>query len=241
MPPPALVPVPEAGRVFRHPARAGLGDVSPAGRGRLDAVARWLQDAAWADWADAGLDDGGVWIVRRLHVRVERFPRFDETMEVATFCSGTGRLWAERRSTLRGAAGALVEAVAVWVHLDPRGARPRPLPAGFEAVYGAAAAGRRVGARLRHPAVPPAAAQERQWRFRAADLDLAGHVNNAVYWEVLEEELAGRGPDGGLVAEIEHRAAADVGPASVLRAGDMHWVTVDGEVVATLALGDAAA
>src|SRR4051794_23787675 len=241
MPPPVLVPVPDAARVFRHAARAGLGDVSPAGRGRLDAIARWLQDAAWADWVDAGLDDGGVWIVRRVHLRVERFPRFDETMEVATFCSGTGRLWAERRSTLRGAAGALVEAVAVWVHLDPRGARPRPLPAGFEAVYGAAAAGRRVGARLRHPAVPPAGAAERQWRFRAADLDLAGHVNNAVYWEVLEEELVGRGPDGGLVAEIEHRAAADVGLASVLRAGDMRWVAAGGEVVATLALGGGAA
>jgi acyl-ACP thioesterase len=242
MPPPVLVPAPEAGRVFRHPVRAGLGDVSPAGRGRLDAVARWLQDAAWADWVDAGLDDGGVWIVRRLHLRVECFPRFDERLEVATFCSGTGRLWAERRSTLRGDDGALVEAVGVWVHLDPRGARPRPLPAGFEAVYGAAAAGRRVGARLRHPAVPPAGADARPWRFRAADLDLAGHVNNAAYWEVLEEDLVASEPAGGLIAEIEHRAAADAGSASVLSAAEMRWIAgADGEVVATLALGDGAA
>src|SRR5919198_3463520 len=113
MRPPVLVAPPEAGRVFRHPATAGLGDVSPARRARLDAVPRWLQDAAYADWVDAGLDDGGVWIVRRLHVRVERFPRFGEALEVATFCSGTGRLWAERRSTVRGDGGALVEAVAV--------------------------------------------------------------------------------------------------------------------------------
>src|SRR3954462_931398 len=137
-----LVPASEAGRVFCHRATVALGEVSPAGRGRLDAIARWLQDAAWADWVDAGLDDGGVWIVRRVHLRVEGFPRFDETLEVATFCSGTSRLWAERRSTLRGADGALVEAVAVWVHLDPRGIRPGPLPPGFEAVYGEAAAGR---------------------------------------------------------------------------------------------------
>ena len=236
-----LVPAPEAGRVFRHAARVGLGDVSPAGRARLDAIARWLQDAAWADWVDAGLDDDGVWIVRRLHLRAREFPRFDDALEVATFCSGTGRLWAERRSIVHRGADVLVEAVALWVHLDARGVRPRPLPAGFEAVYGAAAAGRRVSARLAHPGEPETGAATRPWHFRAADLDLAGHVNNAVYWQVVEEELVAEEPSGGLVAEIEHRAAADAGAAEVLSAGAMRWIVTAGEVVATLALGDGTA
>ncbi len=135
----------------------------------------------------------------------------------------------------------LVEAVALWVHLDARGVRPRPLPAGFEAVYGAAAAGRRVSARLAHPGEPEAGAASRPWHFRAADLDLAGHVNNAVYWQVVEEELVAQEPSGGLVAEIEHRAAADAGPADVLSAGAMRWIATAGEVVATLALCDGTA
>jgi acyl-ACP thioesterase len=236
-----LVPASEAGRVFRHAASVGLGDVSPAGRARFDAIARWLQDAAYADWMDAGLDDDGVWIVRRLHLRVEEFPRFGARLEVATFCSGTGRLWAERRSTVSVAGRALIEAVALWVHLDARGVRPRPLPDGFEAVYGAAAAGRRVSARLAHPGEPAEGAAARPWHFRAADLDLAAHVNNAVYWQVMEEELVGAEPSGSLVAEIEHRAAADAGPAQVLSAGAMRWIVAAGEVVATLALGGAAA
>jgi acyl-ACP thioesterase len=236
-----LVPAPEAGRVFRHAASVGLGDVSPAGRARFDAIARWLQDAAYADWMDAGLDDGGVWIVRRLHLRVEEFPRFGDGLDVATFCSGTGRLWAERRSTVSVAGRALIEAVALWVHLDARGVRPRPLPDGFEAVYGAAAAGRRVSARLAHPGEPAEGAAARPWHFRLADLDLAAHVNNAVYWQVLEEELASAEPSGGLVAEIEHRAAADAGPAQVFSAGAMRWIVAASEVVATLALGDGAA
>jgi acyl-ACP thioesterase len=236
-----LVPAPEVGRVFRHAVSVGLGDVSPAGRARLDAIARWLQDAAYADWVDAGLDDGGVWVVRRLHLRVEAFPRFGDALEVATFCSGTGRLWAERRSTVCAGGAVLVEAVALWVHLDARGVRPRPLPDGFEAVYGPAAAGRRVSARLAHPAEPVDGAGARPWHFRAADLDLAGHVNNAVYWQVVEEELVAAEPSGGLVAEIEHRAAADAGPAQVSSAGSMRWIVAPGEVVATLALGDGAA
>jgi acyl-ACP thioesterase len=233
-----LVPAPEAGRVFRHAASVGLGDVSPAGRARFDAIARWLQDAAYADWVDAGLDDGGVWIVRRLALRVHRFPGVREEIEVATFCSGTGALVAERRSTVSVDGEALVEAVALWVHLDPDGVHPRPLPHGFETVYGAAAAGRRVRARLRHPAEPPADASRRPWRFRAADLDLAGHVNNAVYWQVVEEELLAAEPAGGVDVEIEYRAAADVGEAVVLAGDGMRWITAHGRVVATARFGD---
>jgi acyl-ACP thioesterase len=168
---------------------------------------------------------------------VERFPRFGEEIEVATFCSGTGALVAERRSTVSVGGAAVVEAVALWVHLDPDGVRPRPLPSGFEAVYGAAAAGRRVRARLRHPAEPPNGAAERPWRFRAADLDLAGHVNNAVYWQVVEEELAGAEPAGGADLELEHRAPADAGEAAVLADGAMRWIVAGGDVVATVRLG----
>jgi acyl-ACP thioesterase len=234
----AFVPPPAGGRVFRHPVAAGLADVAPSGRVRLDAIARWLQDAALADVVDSGPDGGGVWVLRRLRLRVARFPRFGEALEVATFCSGTGALVAERRSTVRvGAAGgeAAVEAVALWVHLDPDGLRPRPLPAGFEAVYGTAAAGRRVRARLTHPAAPPDGAPGRPWRFRAAALDLAGHVNNAVYWQVLEEELVPADPVDAIDAEIEHRAAGGAGEAVVAAADGMRWISAGGaEVLATV-------
>jgi acyl-ACP thioesterase len=229
-----LSPAPSEGRVFTDVARVGLGDVAPSGRVRLDAIARWLQDAAFADLVDSGLPDDGVWVVRRLRIRVERFPRFREAAEVDTWCSGTGSLWAERRSTIRGADGGLVEAVALWVHLDPRGARPRPMPEGFAAVYGPSAGGRRVRARLHHRAVPPDGAQRSQWVFRVADLDLADHVNNAVYWQVLEERLADGAPEP-LDVEIEHRAAADVGAATVLADGPSLWIADrDGEMLASL-------
>ena len=242
----AFVPPPADGRVFRHPVAAGLADVAPSGRARLDAIARWLQDAALADVVDSGLDGGGVWVLRRLRLRVARFPRFGEPLEVATFCSGTGALVAERRSTVRvaddgagapGDASVAVEALALWVHLDPDGAHPRPLPDGFEAVYGATAAGRRVRARLRHPAAPPDGAPGRPWRFRAADLDLAGHVNNAVYWQVLEEELVPAEPVAAADAEIEYRAAGGAGDATVAAGDGMRWISADGgDVLATVCL-----
>jgi acyl-ACP thioesterase len=231
-----LVAPPAEGRVFTDRARAGLGDVAPSGRVRLDTIARWLQDAALADLLDSGVPDDGVWIVRRLRLRVERFPRMHEHVAVATWCSGAGGLVAERRSTVRGDEGGLVEAVALWVHLDPSGARPRAMPDGFEAVYGPSAAGRRVRARLRHRGEPPEHAAAAPWRFRAADLDLADHVNNAVYWQVLEEDLAADGVPEPFDAEIEHRAPGDIGEAGIQRHGHMLWIADgNGEVLASLA------
>jgi acyl-ACP thioesterase len=231
-----LVAPPTEGRVFNDRARGGLGDVAPSGRVRLDTIARWLQDAAFADLLDSSLPDDGAWIVRRLRLRVERFPRMHEHVSIATWCSGAGRLVAERRSTVRGDDGGLVEAVALWVHLDPVGARPRPMPEGFEAVYAPSAAGRHVRARLRHRGEPPPDGRSVPWRFRAADLDLADHVNNAVYWQALEEDLAGGGVREPVDAEIEHRAPGDVGEATLVRDGEMLWICgAGGEVLASLA------
>jgi acyl-ACP thioesterase len=218
-------------RVYTHAPQPGLADVAPDGRVRLDALARWLQDAAWADVIDSGLDDDGTWVVRRLVLHVHEFPRFGETPVVETWCSGAAKLWAERRSTVRSDAGGRVEAVALWVHLDATGSRPRRLPPGFDAVYGGS--GRRVKARLHHPATPPPEARRSAWRFRAAELDLAGHVNNAAYWQVLEEEE----PVGAGTYEIEHRAPGGAGDATVLSAGPLRWIAANGTLLATLRAG----
>ena len=235
MQPPPRVDLPPEGRVFHHRDRVTLADVSPAGRARLDALARWLQDAAYHDSRDSGLRDSGVWIVRRLALRVRRFPTLLDEIDVATFCSGVAPLWAERSSLVCCNGDVLADAVALWVHLQRDGARPEALPRGFHAIYGVSAMGRRVRARLRHPAEPPAGAPARRWHLRGADLDLAGHVNNAVYWEALEEELVAREPEAGLAAEIEHRAPAEAGEATVLADGPMRWIAApDGTVVATL-------
>jgi hypothetical protein len=93
-----------------------------------------------------------------------------------------------------------------------------------------------VRARLRHRGEPPEDAATSPWRFRAADLDLADHVNNAVYWQALEEDLVGDDVPEPLDAEIEHRAPADVGEAAILRDGRMLWiVAANGDVLASVA------
>jgi len=236
---------PVAGRVFERTARPGFADCAPTGRARLDCIARWLQDVAYADVADAGLAQSAVWVVRRTRIHVRRWPRFGEEFELATFCSGLGRMWAQRRTTVSGG-GAAVETVALWVHLDPRTWRPVPLSEAEQEVYGTAAAGRRVTARLRHPS-PPADAPRATWTFRATELDIAAHVNNAAYWQPLEHELlALPGPEPEAIdAEIEFRTPAQAGDMLLiadgqpLRAGAMRWIaSAPGEVHASIQVGD---
>src|SRR5918995_2979337 len=97
--PTELVAAPAVGRVFERSLLPGIADAVGSGRVRLDAIARWLQDIAYADVIDAGFDEGGMWIVRRMRIRVEAFPRFGEPVALRTFCSGLARFAAERRTS----------------------------------------------------------------------------------------------------------------------------------------------
>jgi acyl-ACP thioesterase len=234
-----IVPVPEVGRIFEQTLRPGLADAAPSGRVRMDALARWVQDIAYADVEDAGVVAQSVWVVRRMRIRVERFPRFGEPVHGLTFCSGYSRLWAERRVRFDNDSG-LVEVAGVWVHLNPQSRLPAPLPDSFEQFYAESAQGRRVKARLRHRN-PSGDEQRVPWFFRATDADVAAHVNNAAYWEPLEELLAVRPEPETLDAEIEFREPAQPGPALVLHGADgAMWITAeDGRVHASLAFPDA--
>jgi acyl-ACP thioesterase len=231
-----IVPLPAQGRVFQHGFVAGLADAAPSGRVRLDALARWLQDVAHADVRDAAFSVRSLWVIRRTRLRVTRFPRFEEEVTVRTFASGLGRAWAQRRTSITTDGGGAVEAVTLWVHLDPRDGRPAPLSEEEIAVYAPSAAGRTIRARLRHPAPPPGAAT-RDWTFRATELDLADHINNVASWTPLEEELL-EGPEPQAAdVEVEYRMPAQPGPHAVLSAGPRRWIVgPDGEVRTSMLL-----
>ncbi len=193
---------------------------------------------AFADVEEAGVAQAAVWVVRRSRMAVSRFPRFGERFALRTFCSGFGSAWAERRTTIVpvGEEVSAVEAVALWVHLDPESMQPVPLTPREVEIYRDAAAGRRVRARLRHPA-PPAGARRWGWTFRATECDLAGHVNNAAYWQPLEEELLASADPQWLDVEMEFRNPAQPGDKLVFSDGDHRWIVgADGDVHASAVL-----
>jgi acyl-ACP thioesterase len=243
-----LVTIPEHGRVFAIERRPGLGDCAPSGRLRLDSIARWLQDVAYLDIEDAGVAEVAVWVVRRTRITVAPFPRFAEHLRLQTFCTGAGRMWAERRTVIvrAGESRPLVQAIALWVHLDPVSGEPTPLTQAEIDVYSETVNNWQLQARLRHRR-PSGNESSESWRFRAVDCDLAGHVNNAVYWTVLEEELLGGAEPRTIDAEIEFRSASQPGEMTLLTddangagpaAGPgMRWITgPSGECIASIAV-----
>jgi acyl-ACP thioesterase len=228
-----LAPRPALGRVVEGERRVRLGDADPGGRVRLDALARYLQDIARDDSAATGIDNAMGWVVRRTLIEIQSFPRLEEGLELATWCSGYGGRWAERRTEIRGERGALVDTATVWVHVDMRTGRPLRLPERFFEIWGEASGDRKISARTSLPPTPPPEAAERPWTVRAADLDVLGHVNNAVHWAAVEEVLAGRNVPARMRAELEH--GVGIGPEHevVLLASDAEglvesWLMADG-------------
>lgn len=191
--PPAFMATPAAGRVFVTSRIVRSTDVTPATRLRFDALARYLQEAAEDDLADAGWNEPSGWLLRRVAIAVRGYPARGDRVWMRTFCSATGPRWAERTTTLAGPGGDLMQARAVWVAIARADGRPAPLGAQFQRLYGQAAQGRQVSARLSHPG-PPASQPGRPWPLRATDFDTAGHVNNSVHWAAVEDVLAGLAP-----------------------------------------------
>ncbi len=162
------------------------------GRLRLDAVARYLQDVAIDDVEETGWGaPEHLWVIR--HVRIDVVAPFleDGEVELLTWCSGMASLAAGRRWSLAGNRDGRIEVDSVWIHLGPD-ARPARLD-GFS-VYAEATAGRRVSTRLELPDPPPDGCRA-PWPLRSTDIDTLGHLNNAAYWQAVEQRLLRSGPD----------------------------------------------
>ena len=227
------MPIPAHGRTFSARRRARLSDLDVNGRLRLDAVARYLQDVAVDDVQETGwgLPDH-LWFIRSIRVDVPVPFLEDREVELTTWCNGVAAIAAGRRWSVTGDQGGRIEVDSVWIHLGPD-ERPARLD-GFD-VYAEGADGRTVSTKLELPD-PPQGVGGAPWPVRVTDIDRHGHVNNAAYWQAIEERLVRRGPDPSRplrvlldyrrpidldddVSLVEFADASAVGLALVTRAG----------------------
>jgi acyl-ACP thioesterase len=182
-----LLELPASGRRFSTQRKVRLGDVTPKGRLRLDAVARYLQDVANDDARDAAIPDAMWWILRRTMMQVSKPCAFDEVMTITTWCSG----------------------------VDSETGAPRRVDPTFHEMYDEAARGRKVRARSLHRE-PFGELSSRPWPVRYTDLDVVGHVNNAIYWTAVEESMAAHRSGGRVTADVEYRSGVDAHVAPTL-------------------------
>lgn len=247
-----LMERPANGRIYSARRRVRLGDSSAGGRMRLDACARFLQDIANDDSRDAGSPNPTAWVARRTVIRIDRFPTYLDMVSLSTWCSGLGPRWAERRYEVIGDTEGdrepgRIEAATLWVHVDMDTMKPVAVPEGFAEQFAAAAGGRTVKARLHLPTRPTVDKGVHgdvvvtRWPLRFVDFDVLGHVNNSVYWAMVEEQLSARRKlRAPLIITLEHHAGIDPGDdvaiSTVSRTNGFDlWVhAADGRVAAVV-------
>ncbi len=177
-------------RLFHFEHRVLLADTDPSGRMRLDAISRVLQDAATLDVESTNLAKKGPWVIRWMDFAAHGLPSYLEQLDVTTYCSGIGRAWAER-STIIKSESSSITAVANWVLLDDLGRSPIRLSKEFISVYGESANGKTSSPRLHlSQRLSSFELTERILvPLRYADLDIMGHMNNAIHLALVEEAL----------------------------------------------------
>ena len=190
--------------------RVRLSDTDATGRLRLDAVARYLQDAAIDDVSETGWGaPEHLWVLRAVRIDVLAPFLADGVVDIVTWGSSFSSLAAGRRWSLAGDAGGAIEVDSTWVHLGPD-ARPARIGEGFES-YAEAAQGRATSTKLTLSA--PEGGTRVAWPLRTTDVDRMGHVNNAAYWAAVEQRLAEHGLDLGRAhcARLDYRHPIDLG------------------------------
>src|SRR5579875_3384106 len=192
-----------------------VADIDRTGRLRLDSAARHIQDIGQDQLREMGFEETHpLWIVRRTMVDLVRPIEFNDMLRMRRWCSGTSNRWCEMRVRIDGRKGGLMESEAFWININRETQGPARIADDF--IEGL----RRTTNvdRLRWKAYLRAGSRDdaleiHEYPVRVTDIDLFDHMNNSVYWSVIEEYLASH-PElltAPLRTTIEHDAPVALG------------------------------
>lgn len=193
--------------VFEASRTVRTGDIDAGRRLRLDGIARYLQDIG-TDNLDAldALDTHPLWIVRRTVIDVLRPAVWPETLDLSRWCTAFSTRWAAMRVRIEGSKDALVETEGFWINISPDSGMPTRMSDSFIAAIEGSTDEHRLKWKqtLTEPLPDPGpGVEDVPFPLRATDIDPFDHVNNAVYWQAVEEVL---GPE---LRSRPHRAVIE--------------------------------
>jgi acyl-ACP thioesterase len=214
-----LMPVPDGHPdVFDREWPLRVADIDRDGRLRLDAAARHIVDVGQDQLREMGYEETHpLWIVRRTMIDLIRPIEFGDMLRMRRWCSGTSNRWCEMRVRIDGRKGGLMESEGFWINFNRDTQTPARIADDFleglrrttdvdrlrwKAYLGAGGRALRDGAEEIH-----------EFPIRFTDIDFFDHMNNSVYWSVVEDYLSSY-PEmlkAPLRVTIEHDAAAALG------------------------------
>jgi acyl-ACP thioesterase len=188
-----LMPVPDPHPdVFDREWPLRVGDIDREGRLRFDSAARHIQDIGQDQLREMGFEETHpLWIVRRTIVDLIRPVEFGDMLRMRRWCSGTSNRWCEMRVRIDGKRGrGLMESEAFWININ----RDTQMPSRISDDFLDGLRKTTDIDRLRWRAYLKAdsredAAEIHEFPVRVTDIDLFDHMNNSVYWSVIEDYL----------------------------------------------------
>lgn len=211
-----LMPVPDPHPdVFDRQWPLRPADVDRLGRLRMDAAVRHIMDIGQDQLREMGHNDTHpLWIVRRTMVDMIEPIEFQDTLRLRRWCSGASNRWCEMRVRIDGRRGGLIETEAFWINFNRETQTPARIADDFmEGLLKTTEVNRLRWKSYLNAGSREDAEEIREFPVRVSDIDLFDHVNNSVYWKVVEEFLAPHPEltDAPLRVAIEHDAAVAYG------------------------------
>ncbi|HKJ86448.1 MAG TPA: acyl-ACP thioesterase domain-containing protein [Spirochaetia bacterium] len=174
-------------------------EVEPDGRLRVVVLLRMLQEAAWqhANLLGKGFNQREAgelfWVLSRLRLTVDRYPRWGERFTVRTFPVGTEKILAVREFTLLDSDDVPIgRASSGWLVVD--GSKGRPLRPEQIVADIVTTQSEYEGDLSRVEPLAPEAEARGPFPVRYHDIDQYRHVNNAAYVEWVLDAIAAERP-----------------------------------------------
>jgi len=207
-----MMPVPDPHPdVFDREWPLRVGDIDATARLRLDAACRHIQDIGQDQLRELGFQETHpLWIVRRTMIDLIRPIEFQDMLRMRRWCSGTSNRWCEMRVRIDGKRNrGLIESEAFWININRETQGPARIADDFiEGLRKTTEVDRLRWKGYLTPGSRDTADQIREFPIRFTDIDLFDHVNNSVYWSVVEDYLSAS-PEmlqGPTRITIEHEA-----------------------------------
>jgi acyl-ACP thioesterase len=188
----SMMPVPDPHPdVFDIEWPLRVADVDREGRLKFDAATRHIQDIGSDQLREMGFEETHpLWIVRRTMIDMIEPIVFKDMLRLRRWCSGTSNRWCDMRVRIEGRRAGLIESEAFWININ----RETQGPARISDDFIAGLQKTTTIDRLRWKAYLKAGSREdadhvRDYPVRASDIDIFDHMNNSVYWSVIEDFL----------------------------------------------------
>ena len=193
-------------RIWNETVRVRSYEAGADGCASILSICNYLQEAAGnhAFALGVAIDQLSArnlsWVLSRLRVRMDVYPRWRDEIRITTWPCDVKRLFAHRDFEIHSADGRrLGAATSAWLLLNIQKRRPARMldvVREFAVMDRPRALGGELGERL---SAPPRADAERSFRVRGSDLDVNQHVNNVNYVEWAVESVP---PGAGTLADL---------------------------------------